>query len=299
MNQVLCTGADRCGLLRDFWRGAKYGTSIDLMDAALCDEEPEAALLVEFCAQMSVNRRTRRSMKTLAEAHRHSPWPRWYGVFARHVYTMWHFCRRMALPEEKVVGPQVAASRGMRGLLSHAGLAMDQLPPLAPQAHAITMAIWRSMEPKQVGVVYDNLYPKRYCSDPVQPDCHLNVTPMSVVHTTDIAMYPGSPTLDDLLRCIPETIQARASTYREFQRAVEALRRDSLAEKYTLVPLDVHRDNIRSLQWYPLKMFDLVSTSNENLLHIMEKCLAMKVHTRHVMPLLIDVNIFYILAKFL
>ena len=88
-----------------FLGGGKYGTPMDLMDAALRDEEPGQVLLVEFCSQITVNRRTRHSMTTLAAAHHHSPQPRWYGVFARQVYTMWQLCRKMALHgEEKAVG---------------------------------------------------------------------------------------------------------------------------------------------------------------------------------------------------
>ena len=112
MSQVTSAAKDPFCLLRDFLRGAKYGTPLELMDAALRDEEPSAALLVEFCAQMRVNGRTRRSMATLIKAHGQTPWPRWYGVFARQVYTMMQVCRKMALPEEKAVGSMIRASGG-------------------------------------------------------------------------------------------------------------------------------------------------------------------------------------------
>ena len=189
----------------DFLRGAKYGTPLELMDAALHDEEPGVALLVEFCAQMRVNRRTRRSMATLTKAHGQSPWPRWYGVFARQVYTMMQLCPKMALPEEKSVGSMICASRGMRRQFTHASLAADRLPPLGQLAHCRTNAIWRSMAEKQVVVQSDNLYRRRYCGDPVRPDCCLNVTAMSALQTTVIPMYPGFPTHDDLLQRILQT----------------------------------------------------------------------------------------------
>ena len=80
---------------------------------------------------------------------------------------------------------------------------------------------------------------------------------------------------------------------------MDALRRVPPEAQYVRVPLDVHRDSIRSLQWYPLTLADLISSSNEDLLHIMEQCLAIQVHTRHGMPLLMDENIFYTLAKFM
>ena len=129
MSQVTKAASDPFGPLRDFLRGAKYGTPLELLDAALRDEEPSAALLVEVCAQMRVNRRTRRSMATLTKAHGQTPWPRWYGVFARHVYTM-QLCRKMALPYQKAFGSMISASKGMRRKLSHAGLAAGRLPPL-------------------------------------------------------------------------------------------------------------------------------------------------------------------------
>ena len=50
MSQVTSAATDPFGLLCDFLRGAKYGTPLELMDAALRDEEPGAALLVEFFA---------------------------------------------------------------------------------------------------------------------------------------------------------------------------------------------------------------------------------------------------------
>ena len=37
------------------------------------------------------------------------------------------------------------------------------------------------MAGKQVVVQFDNWYRKRYCNDPVPPDCCLNVTAMSVL----------------------------------------------------------------------------------------------------------------------
>ena len=270
MSQVTSAATDPFGLLCDFLRGAKYGTPLELMDAALRDEELGAALLVEFCAQMRVNRRTRRNMATLTNAHGQSPWPRWYGVSARQVYTMMQLCRKMALPEENVVGPMISACRGMWRLLSHASLAAGRLPPSGQQAHARTNTIRRSMAGKQVVVQFDNWYRRRYRSGPVRPHCRLNVTAMSVLHTTAIAMYPGFPTLDDLLQRIPQAAQTIAGSFRDFPRAADALRRDPPEAQYVRVPLDVHQDNIRSLQWYPLTLADLVFSSNEDLLHIME-----------------------------
>ena len=122
---------------------------------------------------------------------------------------------------------------------------------------------------------------------------------MSVLHTTAIAMYPGFPAFDDLLQRIPQTAQTIAASFPEFPRAVDALRRDPPEAQYVRDPLDVHRDNIRSLQRYPPTLADLVSSSNEDLLHIMEQCLATQVPTRHVLPVLMDENIFYRLAKFM
>ena len=79
-----------------------------------------------------------------------------------------------------------------------------------------TKADCRSMEGKKALVGYDNWYQRRDCSDPVRPNCCLNVTAMFLHQTTEIAMYPGFPTLDDLLQCISEAAQAIASLYREF-----------------------------------------------------------------------------------
>ena len=69
MTQVTSAATEPVGFLRDFLRGAKYGTPLKLTDATLRDEEPRAALLVEFSAQMRVNQRTTRSMAALTKAH--------------------------------------------------------------------------------------------------------------------------------------------------------------------------------------------------------------------------------------
>ena len=58
--------------------------------------------------KMRVNRRMRRRMATLIKGHGQTPWPRWYGVFARQVYTMMQLCQKMALPEEKAVGSMIS-----------------------------------------------------------------------------------------------------------------------------------------------------------------------------------------------
>ena len=156
MSHVTSAATDPFGLLRDLLRGAKYGTPLELLDAALRDEEPGAALLVEFCAQMRVNRQTRRSMARLTKAHGQSPWPRWYGVFARQVYTLMQLRQKIAVLEENPVGSMISAAWWMRRQLSHAGLAVGRLPPLGQHAHARTNAIRRSMPRKQVVVAFDN-----------------------------------------------------------------------------------------------------------------------------------------------
>ena len=60
------------------------------------------------------------------------------------------------------------------------------------------------MERKQEVVVYDNWYRKGYYSDPIHRDCYLNVTAMSALHTTEVAMYLVFHTLDDFLQRIAE-----------------------------------------------------------------------------------------------
>ena len=61
-------------------------------------------------------------------------------------------------------------------------------------------------------MAYDNYYCKRFCGDPIRLDWSLNVIAMLVLHTTNHAMYQRFPTLDDLLRRIPEAAQAIATT---------------------------------------------------------------------------------------
>ena len=51
---------------------------------------------------------------------------------------------------------------------------------------------------------------------------------------------------------------------------MEALRFDPPEAQYIRVPLVVWRNNIRSLRWYPVTLADLVPSSNEHLLRIME-----------------------------
>ena len=100
-------------------------------------------------------------MATLIKAHGQTPCPRWYGLFARQVYTMMQLCRKMAPPEEKAVGSMISAPRGMRRQLSHAGLAAGRLLPLGQQAHTRTNAIWRSIARKLVVVQFDNWFRRR------------------------------------------------------------------------------------------------------------------------------------------
>ena len=69
--------------------------------------------------------------------------------------------------------------------------------------------------------------------------------------------------------------------------------------QHVRLSLDVRRDNIRSLQWYPVALAHAVSSSNDHMLHIMEHCLAVQVHTRHVMHLALHENVICTLAKFL
>ena len=62
----------------------------------------------------------------------------------------------MALLKEKALGMQMAASSGIRRLLSLASLVVGRTPPVVQLAHAGRKIIQRSNEGKQVVVAYDN-----------------------------------------------------------------------------------------------------------------------------------------------
>ena len=72
-----------------------------------------------------------------------------------------------------------------------------------------------------------------------------------------------------------------------------------LRPEWVRVPLDIQRSDMRSLQWLPYALTEQTVSSQRDLLAILADLEALRIHTRRVLPLLVDMDIHYRIMKIL
>ncbi len=109
--------------------------------------------------------------------------------------------------------------------------------------------LWDSMKDRQVVVWLDNWYRRRFGTDPDHNDMSLNVSAMAVLHITDIPMFPGYLSLEDVLKELPDVVVKLMGAVPRLHQGVARVVAEDMRREWIRVPLDVQRVNMRSLQW--------------------------------------------------
>jgi hypothetical protein len=143
----------------------------------------------------------------------------------------------------------------------------------------------------------DNWYRKRFTTDPRHNDMSLNVSVMAVLHISEIPMFPGYKSLRELVTGIPVVLNQLMKVAARVISGVQLVVESDLDVEFIRVPLDVHRQGMRSLQWTPYLLTEESVSSQKDLLSIILDLDVLQKQTRRALPLLVDMDIHYRLMK--
>ena len=159
-------------------------------------------------------------------------------------------------------------SRAARRVLAPTGAVRARLPNLAEAAGAAASLLWRQCQDQQIVVWLDNWYWKVYGTDPVRPDQSLNVSVMAILHITDVPVFPGHPTLVDLVNRVTLAAGRLSHVHGVIVADARKVAEVQLAPNMIRVPLDIQRHGMRSLQWRPYVITPETVSSQRDLLSI-------------------------------
>ena len=189
--------------------------------------------------------------------------------------------------------------RAARRLLGPTGAVSSSAPRLSTQANECAQRLWESCRGVQVIVWVDNWFRKRFGTNPRQSDMCLNVSVVTVLHIPKIPIVPGYMTLGEVVLALPNcAIQLTKVPSRVLQGVSSVLEVD-MEPEWIRVPLDIHRQGMRSLQWMPYFLTERTIGSQLDLVHILLEVGDLQEHSKHVLPILLDMDPHYRIMKLL
>jgi hypothetical protein len=166
------------------------------------------------------------------------------------------------------------------------------------------------MRGAQMVLWMDNHYLERYGTTPGAVSLPQNVTAMAVFvadrhagpRRTRSVHWPGFPghlEVTALIEAIPRLVDDLAQALPAFIRRVRGTAALDLRRADVRVPLDVPRGRRPRMQWLPYNVSELQVGSNDDLVLLLLDVVDLQEHSGHSLPLLLDENIHYRVARML
>ena len=199
--------------------------------------------------------------------------------------------------QQRPVELGVHLSRRARRLLGNTGAVHKNVQNLEVAATQAAKKLWESCQDQQVVVWLDNWYRKRFGTDPRQTDMSMNVSVLAILHIPDVRVFLGHKSLDEILTTIPSKVQELSRVASRLLSGVALIVEDDLQHNWIRVPLDIHREGMRSLQWTPYLLTEFSVGNQFDLLSILHDLEGLQRHTKRNLPLLVDMDIHYRVMK--
>lgn len=206
----------------------------------------------------------------------------------------------VAIPNQSRVRPVelgVHLSRRARRLLGSTGAVHKKVENLEESASLAAVNLWKSCRDRQIVVWLDNWYRKRFGTDPRQTDMSLNVSVLAILHITEVRLFEGHKSLGDMLNNIPNLVKGLSKVAARLISAVEVITDEDIQPQWIRVPLDIHREGMRSLQWTPYLLTEYSVSNQTDLMSILHDLQELQGHTKRTLPLLVDMDIHYRVMK--
>jgi hypothetical protein len=300
-------------LLRHYLVHANPTTGAEILADAFGHGEAGAVELLRLALSTRANPRTARQV-----AHFRTEWFRrgtkekWFLDARSRLLALFRSLRKWAQPNQPHTDPRVAGlPRGTVRLVTGGGVAREDRTTLRQRAREQSQRLVQEMQGAQLVLWMDNLYLERFGTTPGGVVLSQNVTAMAVLvvdrqvtgprgtRSVHWPGFPGHPEVTALVQALPQLVDDLERELPAFIHAVRDTAALDLDRTELRVPLDVQRGRRPRLRWAPYDVNQLQVGSNEDLVRLLHDAVDLQQHSGHSLPLLVDENIHYRVARML
>ena len=303
--------------LRNYIAGPVRVDGAEILRDAFTGRIPGAVELIRFTCALRLNRRTRRSIDDVRTEFSRQPSQRgrWFAGLESAVFAQWRVLRQQCAPRGEALASSSRIghlSRRTQRELRPSGLVAPNRLTVAERSAAAARSIWDFVDRAQVVLWMDNWCWLRWGTDPVRPSYSQNVTVMAILRldtltnrtsmstrTVLLPAFPGHVDLPYVMRHLENAVALCLSSCSRLLTAVAGINRADIDASWIRVPLDLQRENMRSLQWRPLTLAEQNVSATVDLLDLLHSAREVQRHSGRHMPLLVDENIHYRVLRML
>ena len=149
-----------------------------------------------------------------------------------------------------------------------------------------------------VGIWMDNFFRKRFLQNPDGPPGHLDCSAVAVFFTILLPRFPGHLTLRRMVFRLPGVMRCIRTSIRGLLKTI-SVTDGTLQAHFIPAPLDIARGIVHPQIWKPMLLDECRTSTNTELLQLIEMMRRIQIHTGRDLPLLVDMKIHASVLRFM
>ena len=153
---------------------------------------------------------------------------------------------------------------------------------------------------RDIVVWVDTWWHAQFRANPLKPIVCLDVTAVTMLHTTALPLFLGHPSLQDLVDRVDIVALAVVQQHRKMLKVCTHMCNAPISRTTIHAPLDIAREAGRQQGfWKPFGIYESCASQNQELLDLLDMLRSTQRHCQNPMALLVDCNIHYRVLKLL
>ena len=254
---------------------------------------------VEFVLGIRITKRRRQTFEQVVANRNCTPLPRWLSVLQQEIFNIWRVLHLRAAPLAFRPAMDITVSQRERKLLARFGIVPPRIPTLQESGVAAAMDLWNAMSIAFVGIWMDNFFRKRFLQNPDGPPGHLDCSAVAVLFTILLPRFPGHLTLRRIVFRLPGVMRCIRTSIRGLLNSIAAVTDGTLQAHFIRAPLDIARGIVHPQIWKPMLLDECRTSTNTELLQLIEMMRRIQIHTGRDLPLLVNMKIHASVLRFM
>ena len=287
---------------RRFYATTDYQSVNEMLDDAM--HSLDARMFLECCLGLRKRKEYRHTVDEVLEQRRLGERRKcWYKPLMRTILQLYRTERALVTESRRrEAGHYRSMSRRQRAGIAVPGVLMARRRPtkkIAAENRAIVATKMRVAG----GIVWmDNFNKFRYARNVNEERNRcINGTVMSVLPLANLSSHhwTGWSPLSALVQALPGFAALFGKALRKISNEVKTLQQNPLSFEQVRVPCDVRRVGVRNLGWMPWMVYGENVGSTSGMVVSLSRLLAAQRVVGKLMPIIVDVNVYYRLLKLL
>ena len=299
--------------LRSYLAHSQAPNGMHLLSDALVRGEPGARQLLELMLAIRANRRSRRTVTSVWHAFQQAQQPRWLSTTAQRLYSLFATLRLQCIPHGLQVPEATFTTlpRAVQRTIRHTGRVQLDRRTLQQQANEALVDLFHATQHRQCVLWMDNWYREVFGTNPGASVQSQNVTAMALLlldeyspalpqtRSATLRQFPGQLSLSTMVARVGFMADRLVEAHRRLLRDVAQASNPAYLRSDIRIPLDIHRQHKRSLQWRAYDLSQLQVGTNDQLVQLLAQVVQLQLHTAHQLPLLVDEKIHHAVMRLL